>query len=84
MSTAPDDRIRKAFNRLIASGDGKPVRDLMLRGGKLAKSESESDRNLAADCHRKAIGKLITLAKRKGEFQLAIYFRTTPHSFEIR
>lgn len=84
MSTTPEARIRKAFNRLVASADGKPARELLLRGGKLAKSESEADRELAADCHRKAMGKLITLAKRQGEFALATYLRTTPQSFEIR
>ncbi len=82
MST--DDRIRKAFNRLLKSADGKPARDLMLRSGHLTKSESPSDRTLAAELQRQALGKLVTLAKRRGEFSLATYIRTTPQNFEIK
>ena len=81
MST--DTKIRKAFNRLVASADGKQIRERMIRGAQLAKSESVEDRQTAAELDRKWKGQLVTLAKRKGEFALASFLRTTRHSFEI-
>ncbi len=78
MSSTPEARIRKAFNRLVASADGKQIREQLLRAA------STEDQQTAAELNRKAIGQLVTLAKRKGEFSLATYLRTTPHSFEIR
>ncbi len=77
-------KIRKAFNRLVASADGKKIREQMIRGAQLAKSESAEDRQTAAELDRKWKGQLVTLAKRKGEFALATWLRTTPHSFEIQ
>lgn len=79
-----DARIRKAFNRLVASGDGKAIREHLLRAAQLGQSESADERQLAAELDRKWKGQLVTLAKRQGEFSLATYLRTTPHSFEIR
>lgn len=83
MSTTADARIRKAFNRLVASADGKAIRKQLIRGAQLANSESAEDRQTAAELDHKAIGQLVTLAKRKGEFALATFLRTTKHSFEL-
>ena len=78
MSTTPEARIRKAFNRLVASADGKQIRE------KLLSAASTEDLQTAAELNRKAIGQLVTLAKRKGEFALATYLRTTRTVFEIQ
>ena len=84
MSATSDAKIRKAFNRLVATADGKKIRDALLRGAELAKSDSAEDQQTAGELNRKAIGQLVTLVKRQGEFALATYLRTTPHSFEIQ
>jgi hypothetical protein len=84
MSPTIDPKIRKAFNRLVASSEAKQIREQLIRGAQLATSDSEGERQQAAELDRKWWGQLVTLAKRKGEFGLATWLRTTPHSFEIR
>ena len=76
--------IRKAFVRLLNSSECRQIRDQSMQAAQLIASTAEGDRQQGFELDRKWKGKLITLAKRRGDFKLASWLRVTRHSFEIQ